>query len=221
MRYEDPRAFGLYLGRAQQKDENSSTGCAVLTGLLDTIIDREADRVERITQEIDKIGQAVFMTKGGQTTRAKRLDITIKNIGREGELTSRSRDCLHSLDRLLTYLSHVTNERGDDHGVRAKIATASRDITSLSHQVDAVSSRMQFLLDATLGMISIEQNNIIKIFSVASVALMPPTLIASIYGMNFKSIPELQWEYGYPMAIVAMILSAVIPFVYFKRKGWY
>ena len=83
-----------------------------------------------------------------------------------------------------------------------------------------LTGRIGFLLDATLGMISTEQNQIIKLFSVMAVMLMPPTLVASIYGMNFRHMPELAWEWGYPTALALMFLSALIPFVYFKRKGW-
>ncbi len=136
-------------------------------------------------------------------------------------MTSRSRDCLSSLDRMLTFLSSIMADRNDDKALRVRVKTASRDVGSLFMHVGSISNKIQFLLDATLGMISIEQNNIIKLFSVASVALMPPTLIASIYGMNFKAMPELGWPYGYPMALAMMVISAVIPFIYFKRKGWF
>ena len=221
VRYEEPRAFSIFVQRAQKKDAACMSGAQVLVGILEAIIDREADRVEHIAHEVDKISHIIFDNKGGQLSRSRRNDVAIKTVGREGEMTSRSRDCLLSLDRLLTYLSHVLTERNDDKAVRARTKTISRDVTSLVTHVDSISQKTQFLLDATLGMISIEQNNIIKLFSVASVALMPPTLIASIYGMNFKHMPELEWPWGYPMAIALMIISAIVPFVYFKRKGWY
>ena len=95
-----------------------------------------------------------------------------------------------------------------------------QDVRSLTDHTTFISDKITFLLDATLGMINIEQNAIIKIFSVAAVAFLPPTLVASIYGMNFDLMPELKWEFGYPLAITLMILSAVIPFFYFKRRGW-
>jgi magnesium transporter len=113
------------------------------------------------------------------------------------------------------------HDRGDEKPLRARVRTASRDVESLNDQVGYLTTKVNFLLDATLGMINIEQNAIIKLFSVVSVALMPPTLIASIYGMNFRSMPELSWEYGYPFAIALMVLSAIIPFVWFKKKGWF
>jgi magnesium transporter len=96
----------------------------------------------------------------------------------------------------------------------------SRDLRSLSDHSGFLSQKITFLLDATLGMINIEQNAIIKIFSVAAVVFLPPTLIASIYGMNFEMMPELEWLFGYPFAIGLMILSAILPFLFFKRRGW-
>jgi magnesium transporter len=220
VRYAEPRAFQLFVQRAQKKDTACMTGTAVLVGLLEAIIDREADRVERVTGEVDKLSQTIFRGKGGERTRTLRFDVNIKAIGREGELTSRSRECLLTLDRLLTYLGHVLTERGDDKHLRARVKTATRDVRSLADHIGYLSSKITFLLDATLGMINNEQNTIIKTFSVLAVALMPPTLVGTIYGMNFKHMPELDWTWGYPMALGFMVLSAVLPWIYFKRKGW-
>jgi magnesium transporter len=104
--------------------------------------------------------------------------------------------------------------------VRLQLQAMQRDVLSLSDHATYLSNKITFLLDAMLGVVTIEQNNIIKIFSIAAVALMPPTLIASIYGMNFKHMPELEWIYGYPYAIMLMIISAILPFVIFKWKKW-
>ena len=220
VRYAEPRAFQLFITRAQKKDTACMSGTAVLVGLLESIIDREADRVERVTGEVDKLAQTIFRGKGGERTRTLRFDVNIKAIGREGELTSRSRECLLTLDRLLTYLAHVLTERGDDKQLKARVKMANRDVQSLSDHIGYLSTKITFLLDATLGMINNEQNTIIKTFSVLAVALMPPTLVGTIYGMNFRNMPELSWEFGYPMALGLMVLSAVLPWVYFKRKGW-
>jgi magnesium transporter len=220
VRYAEPKAFQIFLGRAQKKDAVCMTGTAVLVGLLEAIIDREADRVERIQGDVDKLSHTVFDVKGGQRTRSNRFDVAIRSIGQEGELTSRSRESLLTLDRLLTYFSHVMGERGDDKALRARVKTASRDVQSLADHIGYMSAKITFLLDATLGMINNEQNTIIKIFSVLAVALMPPTLVGTIYGMNFKHMPELEWLWGYPWALVLMLLSAVLPYFFFKRKGW-
>jgi magnesium transporter len=220
VRYAEPRAFPIFLTRAQKKDAACMTGVAVAVGLLEAIIDREADRVERIQGEVDKLSQTIFGTRGGERSRARRFDVNIRTIGREGELTSRSRESLLTLDRLLTYLAHAMVERGDDKALRARIKTAGRDVQSLTDHIGYMSTKITFLLEATLGMINNEQNSIIKIFSVLAVALMPPTLVGTIYGMNFKHIPELEWYWGYPFALALMVLSAVLPWLYFKRKGW-
>lgn len=220
VRYEEPRAFPIFLSRNQKGDLPCNSACSVLTGLIEAIIDREADRVERIQSEVDKLAHHIFGIHGETPTKNKRFDIAVKTIGREGELTSRSRESLGTLDRILTYLQLVLGERGEDKHLRARIKSASRDVQSLNDQVHYLSNKVQLLLDATLGLIGLEQNNIIKLFSVVSVALMPPTLIASIYGMNFKHMPELDWWWGYPLAICMMIVSSILPFVYFKRKGW-
>ncbi|MGB6969726.1 MAG: CorA family divalent cation transporter, partial [Methyloceanibacter sp.] len=130
------------------------------------------------------------------------------------------RESTHSLGRLLTFLTYATNERKEDKLLKARIRTAARDVASLADHVSFLSNKIVFLLDATLGMINIEQNNIIKIFSVAAVVFLPPTLVASVYGMNFEYMPELHWLLGYPFAMLLMILFAVLPYLYFKRKGW-
>jgi magnesium transporter len=220
VRYAEPRAFQIFLNRAQKKDAACMSGAAVLVGLLEAIIDREADRVERLQGEVDRLSQIIFGVKGGERTRSLRFDVTIRMIGREGELTSRSRESLLTLDRLLTYLGHVMGERSDDKALKARAKTAHRDVQSLADHIGYLSTKITFLLEATLGMINNEQNTIIKIFSVLAVALMPPTLVGTIYGMNFKHMPELDWLWGYPWALMLMVLSAALPWLYFKRKGW-
>src|SRR5690606_4269888 len=124
------------------------------------------------------------------------------------------------IDRVLAFLANAMRERGADSRITKRIKSAQRDIASLLENMRFLSTRLEFLLEATLGMINIEQNQIIKLFSVAAVVFLPPTLIASIYGMNFKHMPELDWPWGYPLALVLMVLAAVLPYVYFRRKGW-
>ena len=220
VRYAEPRAFPIFIHRAQKKDAACMTGAAVLVGLLEAIIDREADRVERVQGEVDKLAQTIFTGNKGERTRTHRFDVMIQMIGREGELNSRSRECLLTLDRLLTYLGHAMSERGDEKNLRQRVKTANRDVQSLADHIGYLSAKITFLLEATLGMINNEQNTIIKIFSVLAVALMPPTLVGTVYGMNFKHIPELEWLWGYPFALGLMIVSAVVPWLYFKHKGW-
>ncbi|MCB1637083.1 MAG: magnesium transporter CorA, partial [Xanthomonadales bacterium] len=140
--------------------------------------------------------------------------------GLKGDLTSNIRDSLVTLDRLVGFLAQGTLQRNSSKDTRERVKTLARDIHSLADHAGFLSQKITFLLDGTLGMINIEQNAIIKIFSVAAVVFLPPTLIASIYGMNFEHMPELEWLVGYPFAIGLMILSAILPYFFFKRKGW-
>jgi magnesium transporter len=143
----------------------------------------------------------------------------MERIGRIGDLVSKSRESLVSLGRLLSYVQQSSSVTLTPD-LRARFKTLSRDVLALSDHASFVNSKTSFMLEATLGLINIEQNDIIKIFSVAAVAFLPPTLIASIYGMNFHHMPELDWMLGYPLALLLMVFSAVVPYVYFKRRGW-
>src|SRR5262249_39055662 len=130
VRYAEPRAFQIFLSRAQKKDAVCVSGSAVLVALLEAIIHREADPLGRIQGEVDKLSQTIFDVNngGGEWARTRRFDINIRTIGREGELTSRSRECLLTLDRLTTYLAHVMGERGDEKALRSRVKTAGRDV---------------------------------------------------------------------------------------------
>jgi len=220
VRYAEPRAFAIYAERCNRSEADLRNGAVVLTGLLETIIDRLADFIERVQAEVDSLSHSVFEVKGGSVTRQRRFDVLLKSIGREGEVTSKARESAHSLGRLLTYFAHTVQERKEGKALQSRIRTAARDVNSLTDHVSFLSSKIIFLLDATLGMINIQQADIIKIFSVAAVVFLPPTLIASIYGMNFRNMPELDWWLGYPLAIGLMVVCAVLPYLYFKRRGW-
>ena len=220
LRYAEPRAFSIFSARCRKPDQSLTSGTAVLIGLIETIVDRMADFIERIQAEVEQLSHSIFEMKGGTATRQRRFDVVLKSIGREGELTSRARESTYSLARLLTFLTQASNERKEDKLLKARIRTAARDVVSLADHVSYLSNKIVFLLDATLGMINIEQNNIIKIFSVAATMLLPPTLIASIYGMNFRFLPGLESHYGYALALLLMLTSAVVPYFYFRRRGW-
>ena len=165
-------------------------------------------------------GLVGFEIKGGAASRQRRFDVLLRAIGREGEITSKARESAHSMGRLLTLLVHSANDRKEAKHLQARIRTAARDVASLTDHATFLSGKIIFLLDATLGMVSIQQNDIIKIFSVAAVVFLPPTLIASIYGMNFKWMPELEWTHGYPFALVMMLIAAIVPYWIFKWKKW-
>ena len=143
---------------------------------------------------------------------------TLEAIGRKGDLNSNLRASLLTLDRMAAFLG--PRPVGESKEVRELLKLVVSDVRSLSTHSDFIGQKITFLLDATLGLINLEQNGIIKIFSVASVIFLPPTLIASIYGMNFDIMPELHFRYGYLMALGLMVTSAILPYAYFKRRGW-
>lgn len=220
VRYAEPKAFPIFLSRAGKGETTCGGAMATMVGILEAVIDRQADLVERLQLETEKAASTIFDLKGGAGTRQRRYDVVLKQLGKAGETASKARESLLSLERVLTYMTHLANTRREDEGVRRRIKTETRDVVALSDHITYLSSRQTFMLEAVIGMVSIEQNQIIKLFSVAAVMLMPPTLVASVYGMNFKHMPELEWQLGYPMAILLMVLGAVLPFIYFKRKGW-
>lgn len=220
VRYHEPRAFQTFPKRAESVPMGCDTGEGVLIALLEAIVDRLADILERAGRDIDRISRDVFRRKGAKPTKSQDFQKILEEIGRKGDLASNIRDSLVTLERLSGFLSHITAQHKSPKDSRERLKTLYRDIRSLSDHAGFMSQKITFLLDATLGMINIEQNAIIKIFSVAAVVFLPPTLIASIYGMNFKYMPELDWLMGYPFAIGLMIASAILPYVYFKRRGW-
>jgi magnesium transporter len=143
----------------------------------------------------------------------------MQEIGINGDLNTKVRESLLTFNRLVRFFSQNAPDKLDVEK-KSRLLTLLNDITSLNNHADFLSTKVVFLLDATLGMIGIEQNNIIKIFSVEAVIFMPPTLIASIFGMNFHFIPELSWHYGYYYALVLMLISMVISYLFFKTKKW-
>ncbi len=220
VRYSEPKAFAIFADRACKTDAHCMSGPEVLVGLLETIVQRQADHIERIQDEVEGIAPQIFGQKSAGGVRGRRLDVLLRTVGRAGDLTSRAQESAVSVNRTLNYFADLARMRGDGNGLLARIESAARDVTSLVEHLRSLSGRTAFLLDATLGSISNEQNQIIKLFSVMAVMLMPPTLVASVYGMNFQHMPELQWPFGYPMALGMMFVSALIPFLYFRHKGW-
>jgi magnesium transporter len=220
VRYHDPRAFQTFTQRAQKTGTGLRNGEAVLVALLEAIVDRLADVLERAQREIDAISRSIFERPGATPTKGQDLQKLLQDIGRKGDLTSNVRDSLFTIHRVTAFLAHLATQRKSDKDVRARIKTLARDTSSLTEHSSSLSQKITFLLDATLGMINIQQNGIIKIFSVAAVVFLPPTLIASIYGMNYDHMPELDWQFGYPFALGVMVVSAILPYVYFKRRGW-
>ncbi len=217
VRYDEPRPFMIVGNKLGRLCPAGVTGEAVLMELLDAVIDRAADILERISAEVDQISATIFEPEGEKTRTQQEI---LRNIGRKGDLTSKVRESLVSIGRVLLYLANEAEGMRWAKETRSQLRGMQRDVQSLSDHATYLANKITFLLDAMLGVVFIEQNNIIKIFSIAAVVLMPPTLVASLYGMNFKHMPELDWVYGYPMAILLMIIAAALPYYIFKWKRW-
>ncbi|HVS62273.1 MAG TPA: magnesium/cobalt transporter CorA [Thermoanaerobaculia bacterium] len=220
VRYHEPRAFQTFPIRAEKVQMGCETGEGVLVALLEAIVDRLADVLERAGRDIDGVSRDVFRQRGAKPTKSQDLQQILESIGRKGDLTSHIRDSLVTLERLVGFLGQTTLQRRSSEETRERVKTLASDVRSLADHASFLSQKITFLLDATLGKINIEQNAIIKIFSVAAVVFLPPTLIASIYGMNFDVMPELSWPFGYPFALGLMVVSAILPYLFFKRRGW-
>lgn len=220
VRYGEPKAFTLYAERACRGSEACISGAQILAGLLEALIQRQADLIERLQDEVETLAPQIFGQRTVDRKQGRRLEVMLRSVGKQGDTTSRCLESATSMHRTLAYFATAARERNEDAKLLERIDSADRDILSLAEQLRFVTGRTNFLLDATLGMISTEQNQIIKLFSVMAVMLMPPTLVASIYGMNFEHMPEIKFTYGYPLALLAMFVSALIPYLYFKRKGW-
>lgn len=220
VRYATPKPFDSFAARIQKPGSSFATSGDLMIGLLETVIDRMADILEMHSAEVERISKAVFSAHGHRQAPQVDLQETIKDIGIEGNHVSILRESLVSVSRMAIYLNQAVAQNPHAAALRETLKEISQDLASLADHASFMTSKVNFILDATLGMINIEQNKIIKLFSVAAVVFLPPTLIASIYGMNFEVIPELSWSFGYPLAILLMVVSAILPYTYFKRKGW-
>lgn len=217
-RYLDIKPFKQFLAYAERHPTSCASGVVILAGIIEAIVERIADILERAAGDLDVVSTNIFSVGNG---RAKRdLRVLLERIGYNGELNSKARESLVSLARLLVFLQQSSEIVSLNQEQRSRFRSIASDLTALSDHATFLGSKVSFLLEATLGLINLEQNNIIKIFSVAAVMFMPPTLIASIYGMNFHHMPELSWPFGYPFALALMFGSILGIYFYFKRRGW-
>jgi magnesium transporter len=220
VRYDEPKPFMLVAAKLARSCTPAITGDMVLLELLDGVIDRCADILERIGVDVDSVSTEIFEPSADRG-HARKYSQILLTIGRKGDLTSKVRESLVSIGRLISFVTvDIDSNSRWSKDQKAQFKTLQRDVQSLTDHASYLSNKITFVLDAMLGVVNLEQNNIIKLFSVMAVVLMPPTLIASIYGMNFKYMPELDWMHGYPLALFAMLLAAVLPYVFFKWKKW-
>jgi magnesium transporter len=193
-----------------------------LVALLQTMVERLADILEGEARKLDALTRAIFEAHR-PSGKAATLAVILQRIGRAEDLNGKVTESLSTIQRMLGFLS-VPAGQGAAAAVKGidkdLVKVLLRDVRALAETAGVQSRKILFQLDATLGVINIRQADIIKIFSVVAFVFLPPTLIASVYGMNFVHMPELQWRWGYPMAVGLMLLSAVIPWAIFRAKKW-
>jgi magnesium transporter len=222
VRYATPKPVRAFSEHARRDPDLVRDAPTALIRMLDAIIDRLADELEAVSGDIEQISANIFHKEMDERRiPAARLTALLTRIGRTQTLLTKIRYSAVSTMRMLSFLSgsqRANEEASTD--LRHHLTSLTNDATSLGEHASFLSDHLQFLLDASLGLISIEQNAAMKLFSWAAVVFLPPTLIAGIFGMNFRYMPELNWHYGYPISLALMFASAIGPYLYFKKRGW-
>ncbi len=220
VRYADLRSFREFENRCIRQLDANRSSTQLFALMMDSLVDRIADVLEAVQGQLSSMSREIFAESTAQTRKPKTdLQQIIKHLGRSSSLLSKLNDSLLSINRMNSYFRQGCNGwLSEPAKVLAK--TVERDVRSLDEYLAKMSTEINFLLDATLGLINIEQNSIIKVFSIAAVLFLPPTLVGTVYGMNFKDMPELDWSIGYPMALGMMVVSAILPYLWFKFKNW-
>ena len=237
LRYANPTAFAAFHARREANLQRYQTSYQFLAGLIDAIVERLADILEGVGLSLDRISLRVFDAEApdgssqwdteptkrrGKSRKARQRDFVqiLRRIGAVSDLVSRVRESLVSLGRLVAFFREMRKDQPAARDSLVHFKTVVADLGSLSDHASFLAGKVGFLLDATLGMINNEQNAIIKILSVAALVFLPPTLVAGVYGMNFEILPELKWAHGYAWALGLMVISAVVPYLIFRRRGW-
>jgi magnesium transporter len=224
VRFEASTVFKSLHERAGTQDVVHPSSTGIFVGLMEALVDRMADVLERVGAELETVSHRVFRDdETGARRRPAHADadlrVILRSVGRAGNLASKIRDSLLGTGRIVHYVRSL-NLDWFPAEVKPHLDTLRQDIASLSDYHSYLTNKVQFLLDATLGLINIEQNNIIKVLTIVSVVGVPPTLVASMYGMNFKNMPELGWTYGYVWGLGLILVSAIGPLFWFKLRGW-
>lgn len=217
VRFSEPQPFNTFANRSERQAHAWPKGELVLAGLLEAVIDRTADVLEKVGSEVDILSKQIFSRNGDGAT--KDFQQILLRLGDRNDLTSKSRESLISIGRLLAFLTQAIDLKAS-RDMKGRIKVMTRDVASLSDHTTFLSNKITFLLDAVLGVVNIEQSRIIKILSVAATVFLPPTLLASVWGMNFKYMPELDWTHGYSIALLTIVISAVVPYLMFRWQKW-
>jgi magnesium transporter len=231
VRFHDMRAIQAVRKRVEERDGDGSTSTRMFLLVVEELVDNLADLLEEMSGDLDSLSTRIFDfdagarpgARKGDNTAPKRRDLALRrllrSVGRHGKSLAKVRASLLGLGRITAF---TKSECGQilTEGDEPRFDTLAQDIASLDEFETRLSETVQFLLDATLGLINIEQNNAFRVLTVVSVVGVPPTLVASIYGMNFKHMPELDWVYGYPYGLALIVISAIAPLLYFRKRGW-
>ncbi len=222
VRYIDPLPFRQFITRLGHLPHEEAGAETLFTGLLEAILERAADVLERVAADLDEVSLRLFFKDEATPTRRQsdeKMQVLLRRLGRKRRIAALLRESLLSFERLIPFLA----EHAGPHlsaACQARLTLLLRDIRSLTAFEAQLSGEITYLHEATLGLISLEQNQIVKVFSILAVLFLPPTLVGSIYGMNFDVMPELHWPWGYPFALGLMVLSALAPYFWLRRKGW-
>jgi magnesium transporter len=222
VRYSEVHGFDPVEVRVKNGLDLGST--SVFAALIDSVVDFAADRLEKLSSDLAAVSATAFCPKGspGQADKhvARALRESLNAVGTAGDQLSRIRESLLGLQRIIGFvLKMAADWLLPEH--KTRLVTAQQDLSSLVDFEAHLSGKTQFLLDAILGFINTEQNDIFKVLTIVSVVGVPPTLIASMYGMNFHDMPELSWRWGYPYVLALIALSTLLPILWFKRRGWW
>lgn len=220
VRFDPVKAFDAV---HEQLDAGSPVSAAeVFTRLVEELVDRSADRLERAAQAINDASHEIFADSARHSRLSRdtrRMRGLIVAVGRASERISRVRYTFLSIGRMAGFVG----DRGAawlDAGLKERLEAVRHDIASLDEFEDSLSNRVQLLQDAAANFVSLAQNDVVKLLTIVSVVGVPPVLVVGVYGMNFRFMPELQWHYGYPFALALMVASAVVPLIWFRFRGW-
>jgi magnesium transporter len=220
--YHHPGSFVFFGDWAARHDTTCQSGIGTFLGLMEAVVDRLADILEGEARRHDALSRQIFdAQRPGE--KVDRLQAVLQRIGRAEDLNGKVSESLSTIQRLLGYLAApgFAGAREFLAGIdRMQLKSLATDVRFLREVAETHGEKIRFQLDATLGAINIRQSDIVKLFSVVAFVFLPPTLIASIYGMNFDHMPELHWTWGYPLALVAMLISALLPWLFFRWKRW-